>query len=67
MVGWLVLGPSYFSQDAVLSVFFIGILLLFAGICDVRAKNDKRAQPTNPHLAVPVALEPRVDPTALTR
>ena len=61
LVGWMVLGPSYFSKD-VFSVFFIGIVYSIYVVC--ARKTRKRPQPTHPHLAVPVALGPRVDPTS---
>ena len=39
LVGWLVLGPSYFSQDVVLSGFFTGCLQHYCGVCE--RKNEK--------------------------
>ena len=39
LVGWLVLGSSYFSQDVVHSVFVSGTVCSILGV--VRAKNGK--------------------------
>ena len=44
------------------ALFFLPVL--FAAFCGVHAKNEKERQ--HP-FAVPVALDPRVDPAALTR
>ena len=51
LVGWSVVGPSYFSQNFVLLFSFLIIYLfseLFCSICGVRAKPKKEHQ--NPHI-----------------
>ena len=64
-VGWLVLGPSYFSQDVVFYGSFYRYYLFAAAFCGVRANNEKETA-THMHrqLATPVALDYRVDPTS---
>ena len=67
----MVLGPSYFSQNAVLAVYFIEFIfschMRCAAVCLVRAKNEKGTTHTHMHLAVLVAPTPRLDPTAVAR
>ena len=58
MVGWLVFRPPYFSQHDVLSAL---LPALFAALCGVRAKNEKK---TATQLATPVALDQRVHPAS---
>ena len=64
-VGWLVLGPSYFSQDVVLYGSFYRYCVQQYLSCGMRAKNKNETEShTHGQIATPVALDHRVDPTS---
>ena len=68
--GWLTLGPSSCSQNVLCFCFFLFFLFLSDLFCSLLwcpREKWEIAQLTHPHLAVPVALDPRVDPTPLPR
>ena len=59
-VGWSLV-PRTFPR---MSCFLVLLPALFAALCGVRVKTEKRPHSTHGQLATPVALNHRVDPTS---
>ena len=54
--------PVLYPECRALSVFFVGIVRSIYGVCVLIMRNT--ATHTSALIAVPVALDPRVDPTS---